>query len=731
MEDDLLLGYVTPDPPRNDNTALLRPVYRFDSHRREWQPIPDAIREFPNRGFVTWVKAPPEAEHNTVWLFEYSEHDNFDPGNSRLDRYRIDFNKSPLSPIEVIRIPVRDEELVRRSLLTGLVIRFIPSHKVCVILDDQSWIGPLRLTPKDEDRNVWIVESQANPVPRVTPAPDSDWEEVTIAGARRTFLYPKPKLLARIGEVDLADDTRNLKRVLDWCRKQPDLVKDLKLTKKAIESAVEKLSDSGDELWLQRARRAFDFIMRSGQLMEIIDDFEKELLALPRVKERIAQAEQEGRAEAKAEEEARLVDEARRTLKQLQEEVNALREERNSLERDVAEKRLQLERDLDQADALLRKRLAELVQRPVESVANTAILRALLGVGRYSNSNDDCWRSVQVRPPASAMRHGETCIEDEKQLLTQVRRSITGIEGDALIGVALHSAFVSGLMPLVTGPTALAVLEAYAHHVTGGRIVWAPVTPTMLKPTDLFGDVHPATMRFMPHPAGLLDVLLFAVQPEQQDNLFLVVLDGVNRAAVDAYLLPLLFCYSTAWNSWMQRALPIVHPTLLEPSNPYAAAASLSWPKNVLLSGTLVRGAATVPLATDMWAYACLIETGGSQNVSDECARAQPTAVTLRMWEQWRAFDPDKVRPVFDELHEVTKETGMYASGAVLHACAQLEARIQPHSKSKPWRFALHSILAPYALATDQIESFGSLVEELKLGEDGVASLERLRALVL
>ncbi len=742
-DDELLLGYVSERFRNKDDVevALLHPEYRFDKRSRSWRRIQDVKQEFPNRGYVTWVKAPPEAENDTVWLFEYSEHDHFEPDHPRHDRYRIDFDRQPEQPIEVIKVLASDEDNLRRALLRGLVIRFIPSRQVYVTIDDRSWIGPLRLVQKEKD--IWVLDQglQANPVPRVIPAAPGNLSILDLKGAHRRFLHLTPPPLPSIGQMDLADDHLNLKRVLEWCRDRPKMTEALHLTKNAIKEALNALLPDDESLWAQRVRRARRYIERLEQTAEGISAFEEALLALPRVQERLAEAEREGRAAAQEREEARLI-ESRQELERVQDDLrqkinllSQLRQEVEEWERTLANHKQQLSNQLDLADEMLHKRIAVLFQRPAEALAQIALLRAALGINEVqANKRVIPVNSARLMPPETALRSGEAHIADQAQLLIMMRQGMTAIGEEASLAVKMHSAFTSGLVPLLTGSRALAAFETYAQAVSGGRVVWVPVTPTMLKPADLFGDVHSVTGRFAPHPAGLLDVLLFAAQPEQSDKLFIVVLEGVNRAAADAYLLPILTCYSAMRNDYIRRALPIVHPGFIEPSNPYAAAARLVWPENVLLAGTLVNGAATVPLAPDLWAYACVIETGRGRIGQKNGAPLQCAEVTLQAWTKWREVDSEAFQEAVDvlsELHSADDDAGFRAPAAILGACARLEAGMVAHAGSAQSRqFAIRSILAPYALATGQSEAFVQAMEMLGV-EIGADVRDSLKAIIV
>ena len=90
--------------------------------------------------------------------------------------------------------------------------------------------------------------------------------------------------------------------------------------------------------------------------------------------------------------------------------------------------------------------------------------------------------------------------------------------------------------------------------------------------------------------------------------MFLVILDGVNRAPAESYLLPLLACYLDAQRGITSRTLPLFHEAAVSPDDPYIASAQLRWPKNVLLTGTVADGRNALTLPNELWGSTCLIK---------------------------------------------------------------------------------------------------------------------------
>ena len=126
----------------------------------------------------------------------------------------------------------------------------------------------------------------------------------------------------------------------------------------------------------------------------------------------------------------------------------------------------------------------------------------------------------------------------------RARLQIASFKGRGLPPAAyqpLHAAFASGLLPVVAGSRAIDALYAYAQVATAGRSVTVQATTSVADVQDLFGRV--AERRFIPHPAGLIDIVRAA---RKSEGLFLVILDGINRGATESFLLPLMRAAVTA-----------------------------------------------------------------------------------------------------------------------------------------------------------------------------------------
>ena len=110
------------------------------------------------------------------------------------------------------------------------------------------------------------------------------------------------------------------------------------------------------------------------------------------------------------------------------------------------------------------------------------------------------------------------------------------------LAARIHSAFISGQMPILAGTDSFEALKLYASQVACGRVLWLPINATTLDPSDLLGKWYPQSQTFIPNPNQLIDLLIHARGSEE---IFIIVFDGVNRAPIDSYLMTFLSLYRT------------------------------------------------------------------------------------------------------------------------------------------------------------------------------------------
>lgn len=766
--------------PVNGKNALLKPLYRLNQEDGHWQSIADPNQEFPNRGSVTWLKAPEDVSEGTVWHFKYEEHREFAPDNPEQDRYRIYRDNLPTPPYELLDLKVRGIEALCNTMNGGISLSFIPSHQIFLVVDEETWAGPLRLV---KESGHWKIDEQQRnlPIPLVMPVPNEHIEHLKIEGRRRCFLSYEIPLLVPKGKVDWSPDELVIKRVLREVRKNDgSFAHAVGLTKKTIDQAVADLHIQEDGILNQQVKRASKYIADSTQLAAKIGQFKDDLLAIPAVQAVIKtakeQAQNEALAQAQAEleplreerrqltteitEQQRILDEVRQRIQEendraqaeqqrilaearqhaaeetvrvqenLKRQVHARQDELRQLDDQIAERHRQFAEQVELADETLRERLAELVRRPQETLAEIAIMRAAL----VGTSNGETSRSCSSRSLAlssKVLQPPATPVDDEKTCVKSLKQSFRSIGLDSKVAPALHAAFLSGAMPLVSGDSGLEALERYASTVAGGRSLWVNVPPTSMEPADLLGRFDAQSGRVLPHPSGLLDLLLYAAQPAQQDHLFVVVLDGVNRAAVDAYLLPILACYTCNLYTASGRGLSLIHPGLISQDDPYAAAAYLQWPQNVLLAGTLIEGSATVPLPPAIWSHALLIHISESAQITCNgtamkvAINTEVQSFVLNSWREQKLKDLE----VADKIIQSVIEGYMRIPMTVSRNCSRFLAIAAKWLRDDTaLRYPASGCLLPYVITSQQFETIEQFREATSIDAADLDTIQRVLA---
>lgn len=568
MSEKIILGTVCDTWLAGEKqVALLKPLYALDEESGDWLEITDPEQKFPNRGGITWMQPDPadrldrggitEVQLGSVWRFTYELHPSFDPSDRKHDRYRINWSRLPEPLEEVLDIQAESAQAALKKLEHGLSLRFVPSRVCYIALGDQGWAGPVKLV---QECGRWMLDRQKRnlPIPLVDPLPAHQLVKIDVDGERCFLRYNAPAP-TQIGKLDWSPDKVLFQRLLKEAHKSPHFAGAHQLTKAAIKQVVETLTNRDADLTNQQLARARAYLADAERLQADLAAFEQELLSLPAIRDRITRAVQEGRESARAEAEEEAIARARAELEQLCEERRQLAgeidqqraemrrraAELGDLDTQIAERRRQLNDQIALADDAMAGRIAELVARPAEALVQIALVRAALGNER-SGRSEMIPSPREVTPPTIVLHSGENLVEDQDQFVKIAQRALgaAGLPGSA--GIAIHGALVAGMVPLLGGPGALEALEQYAHAAAGGRMLWVNIVPSALEPADLLGRYDPHTGRFLPHPSGLLDLLIYAGRPDQRNQLFLVVLDGVNRAAVDTYLQPLLACYRSS-----------------------------------------------------------------------------------------------------------------------------------------------------------------------------------------
>lgn len=496
--------------------------------------------------------------------------------------------------------------------------------------------------------------------------PEGKIAELRVAGAKRFFLTPGAQMGAPVRSLDWSPDDIVLKRVLHWLKKvDPGYAATANFTKEAVNRAASLVRNEaaadGEALALtQQLERALVLVSTLEENSSLAQAIIEDLLSLPPVLAIINEAAAAERRTAR--------DQVRDELASEVSQVDSLRMEKASLEEEIrqlenqrAEAAVAVSRQIEESRAALEtamaEQIAEIMNRPAHALANIAILRTALGLDDPSNASyrrlAGSARNANIteqraplpmwRAPSGVQINALHSQEDFQQSLDAVFKLR---QFESAVGRRLHAAFLSGAMPVLAGDASYEAVESYAHCTAGGRLLWIPIPATIIEPSDLLGRFSMETGQFTPHPSGLLDLLLHA---RGSDELYVVALDGINRAPIDAYLNPLLSLYSDVrLEEHRRRMLSLLPAGAIELNSPYSAAAQLAWPSNVLLAGIWSEGALGLPTPPTFWNAAALIpaeqppeaDRTSGQRTFDDISRS---AVSPAQWGEWVVANQEEV----------------------------------------------------------------------------------------
>lgn len=698
--------------PRRRPMALLNPFFLAEPGGA-WVPASesdtDAASRFPDQGLVAWYDPPPDVQPTSFWVFRIAERPRH-PSYSQDHLYRA---LDVASAAEVMDLRNCEDPDEPRQWLTesGVELSYCPSSVLYVWTPDDLWVGPVRLSRRPE--GTWIIESSEVEAPLHChhPCKTDELASITLGGPR-FFLPPEQSPGPQLGQVDWASDGVALRRALRFVRRRaPRFTDALGLTQAAIDKGIrlleeEGLSDRNALLNLQRLQRARKIIATLSRRDELMAEVVGNLLDIPIIDESVKLEVEEARSQALAA--------LNREHSGLTGSISRLREE---LAQVLVERRAILEGQIPLLENAMAERLAGVLARPQEAVADVLLVRAvasLLGNQvRCAGGSSPGTIGTEHVPPWAAVRD-TVVIKDMTGLRQGLRRRfrIRGLPPGA--AHVLHASFLCGGVPVVVGFGALSALEAYAQCVAGGRFLWIPVSPATITPDEVFGRVGPQVDSGTGYiQNGLLDMVRSAHRSEE---MCLIVLEGANRAPMTAYLDPILHCVEDAWSGARRLALPV--PDGLGDGRGLQLE-FVAWPPNLLLACTLSEGPATLQPPRHLWTQGTLIHMDAlstdreteDMRPPDDRGPEQYSSLPLSLWRTWR----DEARQVDSSAYQAIAE------------------RLRDHELEVPRSFEqftsrLYGALRQWGL--DEREALGQAITHSLLMQTGLGAGQTLTEVV-
>jgi hypothetical protein len=603
-----------------------------------------AASSFPSHGCIHWHDADYGGLASKGRLVSFEVDPEVDRPD-RSERYQL---SNPDEAWEVIDLRRWQSDVdVQRALTNsaGALLRPEPlSMRALIWLPSGACAGPFRLKHGTTE-GAYCVDAPAigSDLTRVSSwQPDlGDVNAVFLDGYRRFFVGPFVRFSSNTRPQNWAPDEQVARRVLDLLRKMdPESIDrvnrahKIEVTSKLFDAYLEcvdfgRIGKLVPEVERARAERLRALQKAIADDEALLDDVLTNLQSIPSVQKAMADRADvmvQELAEARRAEQEPALREAEAEMERVREASAKCRGELAAIEAELAQKQSELDSAVAGYEEALGERLAALVTRPESAFAELSIVRALTQALDRGNALD------AVRPTPAAARALDDndigaleeptrefrppirCLDDAGQISVALVRAARAADASRQAMLAVHGALTAGLVPVVDGPRAYALLRAYGHVVAGGRVHWVPITPSTLEPADLLGRREAASGRILPAASGLLEAIANATD---QDELHLVIFDGCNRAPADSYLLPILQSAEAQRSGDQTRAIPIASPAGLAEDDPYRRFARLQWPSNVLIACVPVDGSATLPLARSVWRHCAMVNAPSKRDIDE------------------------------------------------------------------------------------------------------------------
>ncbi|MGW0050839.1 hypothetical protein [Nocardia cyriacigeorgica] len=348
---------------------------------------------------------------------------------------------------------------------------------------------------------------------------------------------------------------------------------------------TERPGSGGDSLNSHRVERALHACDDAEAQRHLASRVANTLTGLPSVVAQMDRAIEEARANAERSElvriENRVVQETER-LATLEKDVHAAESRLRQLSGQIDQARQELvtaQEKVNIRNEELRGEVAfaveELVNGTRERLASSIIAQALISHSTPAEpANSPSPIALDLRPVAKPVLAARDSIR--RQLIAAAKAS--GMKATA--AQRLFAAFSAGLLPITLGNGGPASLSAIAKLIFSGRVARIPVAHDFLNPADLLGLNSSKPGAYRTHH-GVLE----AANSEAAAGEVLVVLEGLNQAPTESYLVPWL------QSCWEDTGFPSLQPH-----------------PNLKVAGTVATGITSARISPDLWGHAIVVD---------------------------------------------------------------------------------------------------------------------------
>lgn len=582
--------------------AKLRPI-AIESNGN-WETIEDPKHLFGDDGLIFWWR-PPIGCKELLWRHVVIPQPKYDGARNR-ERYQVKENSAlPVEELFSCGTTLSDDQF-RLLLEEGARFDRPPLGKVLFRLEGNRCAGPLELSFID---GKWSCPD--NDIRSRVPVGnfnEADFRIIRNDGTEHSILAPRSKLPTHSAYLNAQTPIDVLHGLVKRVRRLDQRTYDaLNVTYAAYDAYVEALVKArlpADQALMERARgeRLKNLVSALKSDVSVLTELGKALLEHSEVAKRVEDAVQL--------EVQRKIDCASATI---EEKLSGVRAALLDVEQQLAtrtnallESDARLRAAKEEAQSLngrlaeeFSRQLEEMLENPVSTIAQNAIFKALAS-GRQKESSREAVNDAELNEMAAprSFTHG-TELDEFQDLRKHFVSRAAGGGVSILSAPTVLGSCLAGNMPLVFGPHVDELMQTISSVVAGGRMFRVPVSTATYQVQDLFVRQDPLTGRMNQGPGSLGRLV---DECRNLDRLVIILLEGVNRAPLESFLTPLLSCVATAGDGEEEATIPIE-------SGNGRSTDWFSWPRNVLLVGSVVEGPSSFPIPRMMLERITMIPT--------------------------------------------------------------------------------------------------------------------------
>lgn len=569
-----MYGYIGIVTKIQNKQAYIRPLYKLQSGKTIQAFKPGELSKVFFNGLVVWDRVPAYVYQDSLWLFDVND----------VNQQKAVIRIEPL--VEALHVGKLVEGKKTSSFFRdepAFLLSYTPSERAYLLLGNAVWAGPIPLLPQNIviKSNIWYgdLTSFGGYMPLFNLAAE---HFISLKGIpSRKFISPwytpeKPIKYMKISKRTIYSSER--------------VTITQSLTEAEKKNQISPFKNINSDKRVQSQSQISAQIEQSIQSTKVN---KQELTAQQRVaiEKEIAKKEQLLQQE---------LDILEQRFKQKKEDIS---KELADLDRLLAmqktENRYQINKmkqSFENEKKTYQQTLQQLQEKGIHQITVSQNMAAI----RNPSQKQSSWSWTH------AAKGKISLLSESSTVKKRLQEANKQYEKPSSVFLSVHSTLLAGGVPVLVGESALDILETYAACVTGGRVLWLPIAPSLLESADLIGKPDAATRNFVPHAAGLADLLLEAKR--RPDNLYLVVLDGINRAAIEHYLQPMLNLYHELWHTSRTHSFPFFHSHAVLENDPYAELAQMHLTQNILITATLSDGMAVIPPPASFWSKAAFID---------------------------------------------------------------------------------------------------------------------------